>query len=171
MSSEVHVDPNDSYGKKIGVLAAILAILLSIFTICAHRAHTETIVLQNEANDQWSYYQAKHIRDYQLEMNLDLLKLLAAKNPNSSRLSEAYSKKHAEYSKELADIKKEAAAKVHESMTSQKKALSFDFAEGVLEIALVMSSLYFISHRKLFPRFGFVFGIAGTLIGVFGFLF
>jgi hypothetical protein len=167
-AAEVHVDPHDTYGKKIGVQAAVLAVLLSIFTISAHRAHTETIVLQNSANDAWSQYQAKRIRDYQLGMNLDLLQVLAVSNPKSKTLIAAYTKKHEEYKKDLDEIQKEAKNAVHESTVLQQKALYFDFSEGVLEISLVMSSLYFISKRKFFPRLGLLFGLIGTIVGFLG---
>jgi hypothetical protein len=165
---ELHVDPNDSYGKRVGAQAAILAVLLSVFTICAHRSHTETIVLQNDSNDQWSQYQAKRIRDYQLEMNLDLLKVVSTGNPETATLMKAYTTKHEEYGKELEELKKDAKAVGAKSMLSEKKAMYFDFAEGVLEISLVMSSLYFLSHKKMFPRFGLVFGLIGAIAGFLG---
>ena len=83
---EAHIDQNDPYGKKIGVMASVIAVILSIFTIVGHRARTETIILQNFLNDQWSHYQAKRTRDYQLELNLDTIKLLASSNPNGPAL-------------------------------------------------------------------------------------
>ncbi|MDR3478462.1 MAG: DUF4337 domain-containing protein [Gammaproteobacteria bacterium] len=167
---ELHVDPHDSYGKRVGAQAAILAVLLSVFTICAHRAHTETIVLQNDSNDQWSQYQAKRIRDYQLEMNLDILKVVGATSPESTSLTKAYATKHEEYRKELEELKNDAKIVGAKSMLSEKKAMYFDFAEGVLEISLVMSSLYFLSHKKMFPRFGLLFGLVGALAGFLGLL-
>jgi hypothetical protein len=169
MTEELRIDPNDHYGKKIGILAAILAVLLSIFTITAHRSHTETIVLQNASNDDWSQYQSKRIRDYQLEMNMDLVNLLGVANPNTTKLIKAYAAKHTAYTEELAEIKKQADETAHESMRTQRKALYFDFAEGVLEIALVLSSLYFISHKKLFPRLGIFFALLGFVVGMIGF--
>lgn len=165
-----HVEPHDTFGKKIGILAAVLAVLLSFFTICAHRSHTEALVLQSASNDQWSYYQSKRIRDYQLEMNLDLVKTLGAHNAQTDKLITTYTAKHAQYSKELNTIKEEADAKSHESTLSQKKALYFDFAEGVLEIALVMSSLYFISQKRLFPCLSILFAAIGLIFGILGFL-
>ena len=42
--------------------------------------------------------------------------------------------------------------------------------EGLLEIALVLSSLYFISRKKMFPVIGVVAGIAGVAIAVTGLL-
>ena len=150
MSSEshhAHIDPQDSFAKIVGLLAACFAVLLSIFTISAHRAHTETIMMQDEATDQWSYYQAKRIRDYQLEMNGDLLKVLAASHPDTAKLTVAYHKKREEYKNELDDIKKKAEEKGLEGQNYQKRALRFDLAEGTLEISLVMSSLYFIARN------------------------
>lgn len=166
---EMHIDTNDKYGKFVGTLAAILAVLLSIFTISAHRAHTESIELQNETNDQWAQYQAKRIRDYQLEMNGNLLKVIASKNPDTQKMLESYAKKHDEYVKELNDIKNEARVSADKNKMTQKKALYFDLSEGVLEISLVMSSLYFISRKKLFPLFGLLFGILGVITGIMGF--
>ena len=36
----------------------------------------------------------------------------------------------------------------------EARALCFDFGEGLLEIGLVLTSLYFISRSKLFPVLG-----------------
>lgn len=170
MSGGIHVQHDDFVGKLVGIMAAILAVLLSIFTISAHRAHTETIVFQNESNDLWSQYQAKRIRDYQLQMNLDLLQVLASGHTQVPKLINTYQSKRAEYSKELETIKQNAELKLHESRISQKKALHFDLAEGVLEIALVMSSLYFIARKIIFPFLGLFFSVVGVIIGVFSFL-
>jgi len=46
--------------------------------------------------------------------------------------------------------------------------MRFDFGEGLLEIALVVTSLYFISHKKMFPVIGVVAGIAGALLALNG---
>lgn len=166
--AEHHIDEHDSYGKKVGVLASILAVLLSLFTISAHRAHTETIELQNETNDLWSRYQSKRIREYQLEMNLDLLKALGSVTPAKNKLIKSYVDQRGKYGNELDEIKKDAESTAKRDTLIQKKALYYDFAEGVLEISLIMSSLYFISRKKLFPRMGFLFGLLGALVGVLG---
>ncbi len=91
--TELHIESHDTYGQRVGVIAAILAVFLSIFTICAHREHTDSIELQNDSNDNWALYQAKHNRDYQLEMNMDLLKVIAPSNPSAAKLMSAYANK------------------------------------------------------------------------------
>ncbi len=168
MSHNVQVDHNDPYGKGVGVMAAVLAVFLSFFTICAHRSHTESIVTQNASNDQWAYYQAKRIRDYQLQVNMDLLDVIGASNPKATALISDYRIQRDKNSKNLESIRQTAEEKLHESELAQKKALLFDLAEGVLEIALVMSSLYFISRKKLFPVLGLIFAISGTIVGIIG---
>src|SRR6267154_1233204 len=46
----------------ISVTMAILAVCVAVVSLLGHRAHTEEIVSQARASDQWSYYQAKNIR-------------------------------------------------------------------------------------------------------------
>jgi mannose/fructose/N-acetylgalactosamine-specific phosphotransferase system component IID len=42
--------------------------------------------------------------------------------------------------------------------------------EGLLEIALVLSSLYFISRKMLFPIIGIISGIIGIAVAASGLL-
>jgi len=171
MSTEGHpVEATDSFGKRVGVQAAVLAVLLSAFTICAHRAHTETIVMGNEASNEWSHYQAKRIREYQLEMNSDLLKLTAPNNSETGKTIADYTKQRVQYNQELSEIKKNAEEKVKEGTLAHRRASYFDLSEGLLEIALVLSSLYFLSHKKLFPFSGLLLGAGGVVVGLLGLL-
>ena len=52
----------------------------------------------------------------------------------------------------------------------EHRGLRFDLGEGLLEIVLVLSSLYFISHKMMFPVLGVTAGIAGIAIAVSGLL-
>jgi hypothetical protein len=47
--------------------------MLSVVTIASHRAHTDAVIHRTESNDQWSYYQAKKIRENTEEVALSLL--------------------------------------------------------------------------------------------------
>ena len=48
---------------------AILAVLVASVTLLGHRAHTEEVLLQSRAADQWAYYQAKEIRRRNYELS------------------------------------------------------------------------------------------------------
>jgi hypothetical protein len=46
----------------VSLTMAILAVLVAIVTLLGHRMHTEEVVKQTLANDQWAYYQGKDTR-------------------------------------------------------------------------------------------------------------
>ena len=62
----------------------------------------------------------------------------------------------------------QAREKEAESNRVEARALRYDVGEGLLEIALVLSSLYFISRKMLFPVIGVIAGIAGVVLAVAG---
>ena len=101
---------------------------------------------------------------------MDLVKILAPSNPATAKLISDYTTKHVQFTKDLADTKVLAESKVQESILTQKKAMYYDFSVGILEISLVMSSLFFISRKKFFPIFGAVAGLLGAMVGLLGLL-
>jgi hypothetical protein len=169
---EIHheVEGHDPLGKKVGVLAAILAVLLAIVTIVSHRAHTDAVLLKSEANDKWSFYQSKRIKFHSLELGEDLLNALPARNPQADKTLERYGKEKKRYTKDSEVAMEEAKEKDKEAEHIEDKALRFDIGEGLLEIGLVLTSLYFISRSKLFPVIGIISAIAGTVIAILGFI-
>src|ERR1700722_7087119 len=159
----------DPVGKKVGIQASLLAVFLAIVTIQSHRAHTETILLTTKANDQWNLFQAKRIKSHNLELGRDLISLLATQGsePAAKKLEEYASglKKYESDAKEASD---EARGKEKEADAAEHKALYYDFGEGLLEIALVLSSLYFIARKMLFPVIGLIAGIIGIVSAAAG---
>jgi hypothetical protein len=158
---EGHSDPT---GQRVGILAAALAVLLAIASISSHRAHTAAVVHRTEANDQWTYYQSKKIKSHNLDLGADLISVLGAGHPDAQRKLEGYEKEKKRYDKESKEIQDEARAKERESERAEQQALRYDIGEGLLEIAVVLTSLYFISRKKLFPVIGVAAGMAGAVI-------
>jgi hypothetical protein len=74
------------------------------------------------------------------------------------------------YAREAEDIRAVAQRLDDESKHSERRALRLDLGEGFLELGLVMSSLYFLSRKRLFVALGGAGAVAGTVIGVFGWL-
>jgi hypothetical protein len=64
----------------------------------------------------------------------------------------------------------DAKAKDEETKLEEKRALRFDIGEGLLELGLVLCSLYFLASKMFFPIFGILSSIAGAVLGVIGFL-
>jgi len=60
---EVHTHHGESGENPlvvpVSMTMSILAVLVAVATLFGHRAHTEELLLQAQATDQWAYYQAK----------------------------------------------------------------------------------------------------------------
>lgn len=165
--SEHEIDPT---GKRVGLLAALLAVGLSLVTIASHRTHTQAIALKTEANDQWQYYQSKRIKFHNLELGQDLIAALGAKGEAAEKVLARYEKEKERHEKQAEEIQREARKIEAEAGRAERRALRYDFGEGFLEIGLVLTSLYFISRKKFFPLIGIVAGLSGAAIAMTGLL-
>jgi len=159
---------SDPMGQKVGVLAAVLAVLLAVVSIASHRAHTNAVVERSEANDQWSLYQANRIKLHSLELGVDLVNLLGHDQANAEKTVTRYETEEKKYEKESKEVKEEARKKEAETLHTEAQALRFDIGEGLLEIGVVLASLYFIARKKLFPVVSLTFGILGSVIAISG---
>ena len=95
LTPEHAADPDN---RRVGILVAVVGILLSVVTIASHRAHTQAVIHRTESNDQWSYYQAKKIRENTDEVALALIQSLgadAAKTDTAAHKLEAARAKYA----------------------------------------------------------------------------
>jgi Ser-tRNA(Ala) deacylase AlaX len=165
-----HEASNDAFGQRVGIAVGVIGILLSIVTILGHREHNAAVVRKTEANDQWAYYQAKKIREHTAQTGATLLNALAADPVKVASVSAKLSDDSARYAREGEDIRTLAQRLDDESKHSERRALRLDLGEGFLELGLVMSSLYFLSRKRLFVFLGGAGAVAGTLIGILGWL-
>jgi hypothetical protein len=165
-----HGHEEDPLGKTIGIMAAVLAVLLAIVTIMSHRAHTEGVLLKTDANDKWSYYQANRIKFHNLELGTDLLNALPGKTPEAAETLNRYAKDKDKYSKQAKEIQDEANALEAQTTALEKRALNYDFGEGLLEIGLILTSLYFISKSKMFPTIGLIAALGGIVLALWAYL-
>ncbi len=157
---EIHHEGHESdpFGQRIGVMAAVIAVFLAAVTIMSHRSHTDAVIYKTEANDKWAFYQAKSIKRAQYDI------AARVSSQSGGALVEEFKKESARYKHEDEEIQKEAQEKEAETGLAERRALRFDVGEGLLELGLVLCSLYFISKKKLFPSVGLVSAVAGIAI-------
>ena len=74
------------------------------------------------------------------------------------------------YSDDAKDIQKDAVAKDKETEIEERRALRFDIGEGLLELGLVLCSLYFLARKAFLPVFGLIASLSGAALGIAGFL-
>ena len=170
---EIHheVEGADEFGKKIGILTAVIAVVLGVVTIISHRAHTDAVLFKSTANDKWAFYQAKKIKFHSLELGEDLLNALGTtSNPATEKALARYTKEKDRYTKESDAAQQDAQQTDEKAEAVEKQALRFDFGEGLLEVGMILTSLYFISKSKLFPVVGSISALAGIAMAISGYL-
>jgi hypothetical protein len=170
---EIHTEDEhakDPFGQRVGVVIGVIGIILAVVTIGSHRAHTATIIAKTEANDQWTFFGAKKIREHLLDVGAGLASALGGDKDGARELAKGYVHERDRYKGEADVIAGEARVKEAESATQEKRALQLDVGEGFLELGLVLSSLYFLSKRRFFPVLGGIAAFIGIGFGALGFL-
>jgi predicted Zn-dependent peptidase len=150
---------------------AVLAVVLAATALLGHRAHTEELLFQSRATDQWAYYQAKNIRAHTYELFLDLLSVSTVKDAGQAeKVKEKYSKEVERYKEELKEIQTEASSLEAEVRMESRRANRFDLGEVFLEAAMVIASLTLLTKRRMFWQLGILMGVTGLAVTLSGFL-
>ena len=155
----------------ISLTMSILAVLVAVATLFGHRAHTEELLLQAQATDQWAYYQAKNIRLHEMQVMVDQLGVFTVQDKQKTELlREKYQKEVERYSNDKDSIGEKAKEQERERDLLRAKADRFDAGEGILEIALVICSLTLLTDKKFFWYAAMLIGVVGIAASLGGFL-
>ncbi|HVU47133.1 MAG TPA: DUF4337 domain-containing protein [Terracidiphilus sp.] len=153
---------HESSMRPVAFTMAVLAVLVAITTVLGHRTHTEAVLRQNQATDQWNFYQAHKIRSSDTELALDLLSVMTVTNKDAA---DKLAKSYADHQKKWADDLKEAEQKANELGADVERAEArgsrFDLAEALLEIGLVITSVTLLTRSRIYWYLGLVFSAAG----------
>jgi hypothetical protein len=158
------------FAKLVGVGVSLTGVVLAVVGIASHRAHTAAVIDRTDANDQWAYYQSKKTLGYVAEATSNLETTLVADPARTQAVIERYGKDRQHYQQEAESIRHQAETKSQESEHEEARALLLDVSEGFLELGLVLSSLYFMAHRRFFPFIGGFSAVVGMGFAVWGFL-
>jgi hypothetical protein len=162
---------NNPLVLPVSLTISILAVVVAAATLMGHRAHTEELLLQAQATDQWAYYQAKNIRLHEMQAMVDLLSVVASQDKEKTELMrEKYKKEVERYEGDKDEISEKAKDLEKERDVLRKRADRFDAGEGILEIALVICSITLLTEKKLFWFAGILIGIVGVAASLAGFL-
>jgi Domain of unknown function (DUF4337) len=149
----------------VSLTMAVLAVLVAVATLLGHRAHTEEVVQQAKASDQWAYYQSQNVRRHVDELFLDLTTVQSSTDAVAlAKLRDKYTQEAARYRDERKESEAEARKLEAEVATERNRADRFDLSEVFLEIGLVITSITLLSGRKIFWALGGVCGVTGIVI-------
>jgi uncharacterized protein DUF4337 len=146
-----------TFERRVALTTAIFAVVLAIAALGANKTMKEMLLAQQQASDQWAFYQARSIREHQyrgqkLRLEADLAERGAAMKPDARQKYEALLAKLAEeekrYNTEKQEVEKEARALERERDISRTRDPYFEFAEVLLQIAIVLSSISILSGSR-----------------------
>jgi hypothetical protein len=144
---------------------AVLAVLVAAVSLLGHRTHTEEIILQNKATDQWAFYQAKNMRRHTDELFADLTTVVASKDAAAvASLQEKYRAEADRYKDEQKELDKAARETEKETELVRRRGDRFELGEVFLEIALVITSIALLTSRRMFWYLGLLMAAAGVMV-------
>jgi len=166
-----HEGGGDAFTKTVSVMVGVIGIVLAFVTIASHRAHTAAVIHRTEANDQWSFYEAKKEREHLMDVAAGLLGVVQVANADKAQvLGGRYAKERDRYAADATQIQTEAQAREAESRREEARGLRLDLGEGLLELGLVLTSLYFLARKRLFPVIGILAAAVGAIVAATNFL-
>lgn len=173
----------DTFKQRAAVAIAFFAMMLAITGLGGNNATKEALNSNIMASNYWNFFQAKNMRQTAFVLSADQLELAWANDPALSPEAKAELKKKAEaYRKTIAryesepdtrEGKKELIARAKEYETQRDHALKqdpyFDYAEALLQIAIVLISVAIIADLVWLAFFGGAIGLIGSLLMVNGY--
>jgi hypothetical protein len=174
----------DSFKQRAAVTIAFFAMLLAITSLGGSNAGKEAVNNNVLASNYWNFFQAKNMRQTSFALAADQLELRLAQNdpalsPEAQAAlkakAEAYRKTVARYESEpdTREGKKELIARAKEHEAARDHALKqdpyFDYAEALLQIAIVLISVAIVADLAWLSFVGGALGILGGLLTLNGF--
>lgn len=169
---------SQAFTRRVALTAVVYAVILSINALGGNNAGKDMVLAQMQASDQWAYYQAKAVREqiYKVErLKLELEIAAAADAPEAVRtrrqaLLEQFAGEEARYATEKAEIKRTAEALERARDVNQARDPYFDYAEVLLQIAIVMATLAVLAGSARVYGFSMLLASLGSLLTLNGYL-
>jgi hypothetical protein len=176
---ELEEEAGKRFSKRVALTTAIYAVLLAITSLGGNNATKEMMLSQQMSNNQWSYYQAKSIkesfsRDRRESVEAILAERAATMKPGAraafERMRDAAASDEARYAKEKEQILAQAKALEKDRDVGRAKDPYFDFGEVLLQLAIVTASTAILSGSSPVYLFSIVMATLGAALSLNGFL-
>ena len=176
---ELEEQKKDRFSKRVALMTAMFAVVLAITSLGGSNAMKELLLTQQQSSNQWAFYQSKAMREhlYRLEVLKTGLVLEERGQTMGAAARQAYEKQASvfadeekRYSSEKKEI--EQAAKKLESQrdVAQARDPYFDYAEVLLQIAIVLASIAILSGSRPVLWISVGGAVLGSILSLNGFL-
>ena len=169
----------NTFTKKVALYTALIAVLLAICSLGGNNAMKEMLLAQQQASDQWAFYQSKVMREhlYGIEksrIEAQLIERKDAMKPDALKQYQVqlskFADQEARYAAEKKEIEQEAKKLDLERDINRAKDPYFDYGEVMLQIAIVMSSISIISLSRPVLYFSLIATSIGAVLTLNGYL-
>jgi hypothetical protein len=155
---------HESTMRPVAFTMSVLAVLVAITTVLGHRTHTQAVLFQNKATDQWNEYQAKKIRSYNTSLATDMLSsITVADKDKAEKIAKGYADHQAKWNADLNEEQEKAKGLEEQVEHAEARADRFDLGEALLEIGLVITSVTLLTRSRIYWYFGMVFAAGGIV--------
>jgi Skp family chaperone for outer membrane proteins len=167
-----------AFSRRVALTTAIYAVALAIASLGGNNSMKDMLLAQQQSSDQWAFYQAKVIREHlyraqTLVLQAELADVAAARGPRQERLqalAKQFGDEEKRYNAEKKDIEKDAKNLEHERDVNRARDPYFDYAEVLLQIAIVCSSVSILSTSRPMFWFSMTLAVLGVVFTANGFL-
>lgn len=153
---------HESEMRPVAFTMSLLAVLVAVTTVLGHRTHTEAVLQQNKATDQWNLYQAKKDRSEITRHADDILSVMPVTDKEKASETLKLDAGHlAKWKDELPEEQKKAEELEADVRKAEAHASRFDLAEALLEIGLVITSVTLLTRSRIYWYLGILFSLCG----------
>lgn len=162
---------HESAMRPVAFTMSVLAVLVAVTTVLGHRTHTEAVLYQNKATDQWNLYQAKKIRSSDTQLMQDLLSVVTVSDKNAeAKIAKSYADHQEKWNDDLKEEQEKAKQLEERVEQAEARANRFDLGEALLEIGLVVTSVTLLTRSRAYWYFGMLFALGGVASAASAFL-
>jgi len=186
--TEVEDDDDKSkdtkFRSRAALVIALMAMMLAIASLGGSNVAEDMIAANIQASNLWAFYQAKNSRQTSLKVGADLLESQMRLHDKSlaPEVRQSLAKKIQEYNETVARYESEpgtaegkkeltARAQVFEAQRdhAMKQDTSFDLAEALFQIAIVLASVAILSYIRFVLKIAIFLGALATVLMLNGF--
>ncbi len=168
--AEKQTEARETRLYEVSFSISVLAVMVALVTVLAHRSHTEAVLNQARATDEWGLYQARRIRQSSIATTGDLLTILAPANPAAQAKLKSYHDQSEKWNADLQDSQHRARGLEEQVENAEHHASRFDTGEALLQIAVVLSSITLLTRQRIYWLIGLTVGAIGLLFTSLGLL-
>jgi Domain of unknown function (DUF4337) len=167
--------PNEGWLRWVAVSTTVFAVAAAICTARSAGFTNKISLLTTQENDQWSYYQAKSVKEHLTRLQEDTFRLRQAGSATPAERKmiavklQEYDANVTRYGTEMTDIQKQAQQLGTDRDKAKGRSGVLSQAIIYLQLAIMMCSVTAMLKQKPLWLAGVAMGIIGVVLLFYGF--